>query len=600
MRATFPAVGMPEPLSNENSFAARASGSPATDFSVALLSAFVRLGVRDVVLSPGARSQALALAAAELERLRYVRLHVRLDERSAGFLALGLAVETGMPALVIMTSGTAVANVHPAVLEAHHSGVPLIVLSADRPTELRGIRSNQTTVQPGMFGVATRLMEDVPAPEGDPRELRDAADRALRATDAARGTHTRDPGPVQLNLAFREPLSASIELTPADVFGADRPEPFSGGLPGAGSDALPGAGPVSEPATVIDPQTGTIVIAGAGAGAEAEEFARAGGWPLLAEVSSGARFGPNLVVAYRELLRESDFGGAVTRAIVFGHPTLSREVPALLQRNGVEVIVVAPFGTERYNPGHRVRRFVRAVVASEGSVADALTSEARRWRGRWVITSRELLADPQEAAPAIDARGITRSELAFLRAPITRGMLADAVWAASWPHDRLVFGASRLIREADRRVPGKKIIVHSNRGLSGIDGTVATALGIAAASQGGDDVLSAGTTRVLLGDLTLLHDVGSLLLTPGEPRPRVQLIVGVDGGGSIFDGLEVAATAPSSALDRVLFTPRRVDMAALAAAYGWDFSRAQTRSDLEHALTAAPTGPAILEVPLAR
>jgi len=342
------------------------------------------------------------------------------------------------------------------------------------------------------------------------------------------------------------------------------------------------------------------VIAGAGAGPEAEDFARAGGWPLLAEVSSGARFGPQLVVAYRELLRERDFGGAVARAIVFGHPTLSREIPALLQRDDVEVIVVAPLGAERYNPGRRVRRFERAVVASPASVAHASSTEARRWRGRWVITSRELLAGPDEAAPAIDARGITRSELAYLRAPITRSMLADAVWAASWPHDRLIFGASRLIREADRRVPGKKITVHANRGLAGIDGTVATAAGIAVASQAGDGAVSAGTTRVLLGDLTLLHDVGSLLLTPGEPRPRLQLIVGVDGGGSIFDGLEVAATAPPLALDRVLFTPRRVDLAALAAAYGWDYSRAETRSELEHSLTAAPTGPAILEIPLAR
>ncbi|TFD46561.1 2-succinyl-5-enolpyruvyl-6-hydroxy-3-cyclohexene-1-carboxylic-acid synthase [Cryobacterium frigoriphilum] len=576
---------MPElPASQQHS-----SGSPATDFSVALLSAFVRLGVRHVVLSPGARSQALALAAAELERLDCLRLHVRLDERSAGFLALGLAVETGMPALVIMTSGTAVANLHPAVLEAHHSGVPLIVLSADRPAELRGIRSNQTTVQPGIFGVATRLCEDVPAPEGALTEAADATDRARRATDAALGLQTNDPGPVQLNLAFREPLSAAIELSAA-----------------ACAAAAPVAAPVAaggalDAATAIDPATETVVIAGAGAGPEAEEFARAGGWPLLAEVASGARFGPNLVVAYRELLSEPEFGGVVRRAIVFGHPTLSREIPSLLQRDGVEVIVVAPFGAERYNPGHRVHRFERAVVASERSVTAARSSEARRWRGRWVITSRELLADdPEAAAPAINARGITRSELAFLRAPITRPMLADAVWAASWPHDRLVFGASRLIREADRRVPGKKISVHSNRGLAGIDGTVATAFGIAMASQGGTEPRSAGTTRLLLGDLTLLHDVGSLLLTPGEPRPRLQVIVGVDGGGSIFDGLEVAATAPADALDRVLFTPRHVDLAALAAAYGWDYARAETRTELEHALTGAPTGPTILEVPLAR
>ena len=140
--------------------------SPASDFSLALLTAFVRLGVRDIVLSPGSRSQALALVAAELERAEAVRLTVRIDERVAGFVALGLALESRIPALVITTSGTATANLHPAVLEAHHSGVPMILLTADRPAELRGIRSNQTTIQPGLYGDAVRLAEDVPAPDG--------------------------------------------------------------------------------------------------------------------------------------------------------------------------------------------------------------------------------------------------------------------------------------------------------------------------------------------------------------------------------------------------------------------------------------------------
>ena len=133
-----------------------------------LLSEFVREGVRDVVVAPGSRSQALALAAAELERVGAIRLHVRIDERGAAFLALGTAIESGRPAVVVTTSGTAVANLHPAVLEAHHSGVPLIICSADRPAELRGIRSNQTTMQPGIFAGAVRLERDVAAPEGAP------------------------------------------------------------------------------------------------------------------------------------------------------------------------------------------------------------------------------------------------------------------------------------------------------------------------------------------------------------------------------------------------------------------------------------------------
>jgi 2-succinyl-5-enolpyruvyl-6-hydroxy-3-cyclohexene-1-carboxylate synthase len=567
---------------------ASGSGSPATDFSVALLGEFVRLGVRDVVLSPGSRSQALALVAAELERLGLIRLHVRIDERGAGFLALGLAVECGRPALAVCTSGTAVANLHPAVLEAHHSGVPMLLLTADRPDELRGIRSNQTTVQPGLFGPATRLCVDVPAPTGRPEETEGATRLARQATDAATGRNTAAPGPVQLNLAFREPLSAPVDLANLALPALDDPVP-----------ARPAPAPAAPVTVAAGP--GTVVIAGTGSGVQAEAFARAGGWPLLAEVSSGARFGPNLVVAYRELLRADEFGGRVRRAVVFGHPTLSREIPELLQREGIDIIVVAATGTEWFNPGHRVRVFARSVVADETAIAAAGTREAREWLGRWVITSRQRLDGSADlATPPIGARGMSRAELAALRAPITRPMLVDAVWRASWPHDRLVLGASRLIREADRLVTGKKIPVHANRGLAGIDGTVATAVGIALASQADPHSHRGGVTRLLLGDLALLHDAGSLLLTPGEARPRLQIIVGNDGGGTIFDGLEVAASAPSESVSRVLFTPQRMDFAQLALAYGWEYRRAATRSELEQALTVPPAGPSILEVPLDR
>ena len=181
------------------------SESPATAFSVALLKQFVQLGVRDIVLGPGSRSQALALAAAEFERAGLVRLRVRIDERVGGFLALGIAVETSRPVLIITTSGTAVANLHPAVLEAHHSGVPLIVVTADRPEQLRGVGSNQTTDQPGIFGTAVQRTWDVGAPMGEPGET-DAA--AQLARDAV----AFGAGPVHLNLAFAEPLSSAFTL----------------------------------------------------------------------------------------------------------------------------------------------------------------------------------------------------------------------------------------------------------------------------------------------------------------------------------------------------------------------------------------------------
>jgi 2-succinyl-5-enolpyruvyl-6-hydroxy-3-cyclohexene-1-carboxylate synthase len=373
----------------------------------------------------------------------------------------------------------------------------------------------------------------------------------------------------------------------------------------------------------IAPGPRTVVVAGAGSGAVAEEFARIGGWPLLAEVSSGAHFGPNLVVAYRELLHEPGFGDLVERVIVFGHPTLSREVPALVQRDGVETIAVAPTGIEWFNPGHQVARFERAAHA----VPHEPSAEDRAWVGRWVHASRALLDAQQPAAASVRSgidetghvsdfgaqREYMRAQLETVRAPVTRRMLVEAVWAATWPHDRLVFGASRLIRDADRDVPGRRIRVHSNRGLAGIDGTIATSLGIAIASQspvpGREQATDAaapatsartGVTRAIVGDLTLLHDVGSLLLGEGEARPRIQIIVGNDGGGTIFDALEVAGSAPAEAFDRVQFTPQRVDLAALAAAYRWGYAKATTSGELNDALTGRIDGPQLVEVPLPR
>lgn len=591
-------------------------GSTASEFSMAVLAEFVRLGVRHVVLCPGSRSQALALAAAQCEAAGLLTLTVRIDERGAGFLALGLAVETGMPALVITTSGTAVGNLLPAVMEAHHSGVPMILLTADRPPELRGIGSNQTTDQLGLFGTFAAFAREVEAPSDGAYDRHFPAQLARAAFFAATG-RSGPPGAVQVNLAFREPLSGDIDPAALDRILGDLSDlDGRGGHSDAGADSAGSAdsadGAASANSTTasragtgetITPEPFTVVIAGHDAGEEAEEAARALGAPLLAEVSSGAHFGRNLVVAYRELLNLPEFGGRVRRVIVFGHPTLSREIPSLIERSDVEAIVIRGHAGEAYNPGHRVKRFVDAVnVAEPYDEADA------SWLGSWVSASRAILDDATSVDPAAartdDHRAVaefTKAQLEVFREPVTRRMLVEAVWQKTWPHDRLVFGSSRLIREADRVVPGKRIRVHANRGLAGIDGTVATAAGIALASQfgAGSGNAPAGTTRVVLGDLALLHDAGSLLTAPGEPETRIQVIVGNDGGGTIFDSLEVAETARKPAFDRVMYTPHEVKFEALAHAYGWNHIRAANRGELDEALSSA-TGRTIIEVPLPR
>lgn len=596
------------------------TAAPATDAAAALLCALVDLGVRHVVLSPGSRSQALALVAAELESRGAVRLHVRIDERVAGFTALGIGRETGAPAVVICTSGTAAANLLPAALEAHHAGVPLLLLTADRPPELRGVGANQTTRQLGMFTPSTRLEADLPVPEatdpeGDGEQSLLLRDVAAEAVAAALGAGTRSPGPVHLNVPYREPLGGELprwlgvptaELTATDETDPDAApgdEPADEDASGALYQGGGGIGEADQPSEpddlpcVLERGPRTVVIAGADAGPDAEFLAHTGGWPLIAEIVSGARFGRNLVHGYRSLLADPELGGRVERAVVLGHPTLSREVARLLSDPDVEVLAVRGPGEPLNLNGTTTA--VDAVAVGPGEVD-------RDWLGAWMRASRDAAVDLSPPAPDADGLastvpaerlGAIQNELAAIRAPLDRAALVDAVWRATWPHDRLMFGSSRLVRVADALLPGKKVPVHANRGLAGIDGTVATAMGIALASQSGE---RPGVTRVLLGDLAVLHDVGALLLPPTEDEPRIQVIVGNDGGGTIFDGLEVADVAPPEAMDRVLYTPHTVRLEHLALAYGWEYVRVTTRAALDQALTSPVGGRQLIEVPLTR
>ncbi|VXB69305.1 2-succinyl-5-enolpyruvyl-6-hydroxy-3-cyclohexene-1-carboxylate synthase [Microbacterium sp. 8M] len=533
--------------------------SPATDAAVRLLTGLVEHGVRDIVLSPGSRSQALALAAIALARSGSVRVHVRIDERVAGFTALGLSRESGAPAALICTSGTATAGYLPAAMEAFHAGVPLILLTADRPPELRGVGANQATIQPGMYRPWARLSVDAAVPgDADPKVFGAlAADAVAAAVGAAGEGLDGVAGPVHLNLPFREPLSGAL------------PDPLRATR-----------GPLPQPAPGEPVRVGaglrTLVVAGADAGPDAARIAREGGWPLIAEVVSGARVGPHLVPAYRERLHDAALAGRIQRVVVLGHPTLSREIAALLRRTDLEIVAVRR-GGERLNPS--------------GAAVDARTIEVEpgpvdaEWLAAWTAP-----AGDGSTAGAADGGRATDG-------PVDRAVLVRAVWAASTADDRLLFGSSRIVRVADQLLDGGDVRVHANRGLAGIDGTIATGVGIALAAQAGGEP---GTARVVLGDLSFLHDVGSLLLPADEPAPRIQVIVGNDGGGTIFDGLEVAGTAPAADLDRAFYTPQSVALKPLAAAYGWTYVRAGTVAELEQALAAEVTGPQLIEVPLAR
>jgi 2-succinyl-5-enolpyruvyl-6-hydroxy-3-cyclohexene-1-carboxylate synthase len=509
------------------------SSSPAQAFAAQLLAAFAKSGVRNFFLAPGARSQALAIAAGQLADVGKIDLHVRLDERSMAFTALGSALASGEPSVLITTSGTAVANLHPAVLEAHHSGVPLILLTADRPHELRGVGANQTTNQIGIFSDAVRECVDVPAPNGNDGELLEAGQLAVNAISVAMGYDGDQPGPVQLNLAFREPLSATLpnaaELNPLielpDIF---EPNPEFAML----AANLP-----------------TVVVAGAGAGSDAVELAEAFGWPLLAEPSSGARHGANAITGYRRILEKHDLAKEIKRVLIYGKPTLGRAVIRLLFNEEIEVVVIRSKVMGHFDVSRRASTVVDE-IAIDGEVEF-------EWLERWRLADAEVAATESSA--------------------LDRRALVDAVWSATDGVDQLVLGASRLIREADAWAPAKLLNIYSNRGLAGIDGTVATATGIALIER-------EGITRALIGDLTLLHDASSLAVDPLDGELNIQIVVGNDGGGTIFAGLEMASTLEEKSFERLFTTPQQVDIWHLAQAYGWNYIRVESTAELDSAL----------------
>ncbi len=524
------------------------------------VAALLDAGVRHVVVAPGSRSAPMAYALAEADAAGRVELLVRIDERSAGFTALGLALAARAPAAVLTTSGTAVGNLLPAVMEANHAAVPLIVLSADRPEELRGTGANQTTYQLDLFGDHVRFAVDVPA-GSDPKR---AVETALSAATGA--FPDAPPGPVQLNLAFRDPLvPAPGEQLPREsgrrIYRVP-PAPEALDLPGADADL---------------PERRTVVLAGHDAGPVAEAFARAHGLPLLAEPSSNARFGPNAVGPYRLLLEHfgPDSAQPIERVVLFGRPTLSRPVSALLARADVPSALYQPVPVAWYEPGRRTE----LPLESLADLADFAGRGAPDWLDAWLLAG----AAAQHAVDRLLAGS-----------PAATG---PSVGALVWEHARgqLVLGSSNGIRDVDLAgapAPEPRATVFANRGLAGIDGTTSTAVGIA---RGGQQA-----TTVLMGDLTFLHDSGGLLLGAGEAEPPLRIVVLNDAGGAIFGLLEHGAVQESGAygdaVERLFGTPHAVDIAALAAAYGVGHQQVTTTAELAEALAAPIEGRSIVEV----
>lgn len=516
----------------------------------------IRGGVRDVVLCPGSRNAPLAFALQDADRSGRIRLHVRIDERTAGYLAIGLAIAAGAPVCVAMTSGTAVANLGPAVVEANYARVPLIVLSANRPYELLGTGANQTMEQLGYFGTQVRATISLGLAEDAPERL-DAHNATWRSATcrvlaAATGSRTANAGPVQFDIPLREPLVPDPE-----PHGAVLPPGRPGGRPWTYTPPVTFDQPLE-----IDLTPDTVVIAGHGAGTH-PALAQL---PTVAEPTAPAPENPLHPLAL-PLLRPK-------QVIMLGRPTLHRPVSALLADPKVPVFALTTGPRWPDVSGNSQATGTRAVTTGAPNPA---------WLHRCAETNRH-------------ANDAVRGQLAAH--PLTTGLhVAAAVADALRPGDQLVLGASNPVRDAALvGLDTHGIRVRSNRGVAGIDGTVSTAIGAALAHEREGNPDNPARTVALIGDLTFVHDSSGLLIGPTEPTPRrLTIVVSNDNGGGIFELLEQGDPRFSDVSSRIFGTPHDVDVGALCRAYHVE-SRQIEVDELRAALDDPGPGMRVLEV----
>ena len=556
--------------------------NPSTALARVLVDELVACGIAEVVLSPGSRSAALALALAEADERGELRLHVRVDERSAAFVALGLAKVTREPVAVVVTSGSAVANLLPALVEAAYAGVPLVAITADRPAELRDTGANQTIDQARLFEGVVRWSADVPAPDmrvGQVRYWRSVVSRAVAVCAEA-----ADMGPVHLNVSFREPLvhdgdEVWVEELGLAPFGVDPGErlPYSADARLSMAAAQPLdevlallAGPGTEVESIV-PARGVVVVgdvADIEASDSAVSLAEACGWPLLSEPSGNARSGDTTLAHGVLLLADDAFYDEHKPEIVVcvGTPGLSRSVMRMIREAPLVLVVDERSALRRPDPTRNATVFV--------SVVPEPPSEYEEYDDSWL--DEWLAADARAEAVVIkhldDAVTLTGPDVARTLWDVLDG---DALLfvASSWSVRHLE--AFARVRDGE-----DSPTVLGNRGTSGIDGLVSTAWGAALAHQstrtavnvedeGNAEIVSVtgGTTYALLGDLAFLHDHNGLLVGDDEPRPDLVLVVVDNDGGGIFGQLEQAGTAH---FERVFGTPLGLDLAAVAKAAAVD------------------------------
>ncbi|HET6398201.1 MAG TPA: 2-succinyl-5-enolpyruvyl-6-hydroxy-3-cyclohexene-1-carboxylic-acid synthase, partial [Candidatus Thermoplasmatota archaeon] len=489
-----------------------------------------RLGVARFVLSPGSRSAPLALAV----HGEGVPASVVLDERAAAYMAVGHARATAAPAAVVTTSGTAVANLLPAAVEASESGLPMVLLTADRPTGLRGVGANQAIDQVGIFGRHVRSAVDLPLPQPGDRFGEKLVQELERLLEEGLD------GPVHLNVPFEEPLDA--RPVPEDEAllrrtAAWRPPRRAEAVPRPlRLDALQGLPAARQPLVVVGPWRADEATLRA-----VRQLAEALDAPLLADPLSGLRYGnPACVSAYDAFLRDPVLP-APDLVLRFGDAPTSKPLLRYLGALQARHVVV---GRARRHHGLPAAHVLDAQPLRVAETAARLAQPAREgWRDEWL--ARDASVRERLRPPAATGGAVARA--------MHDALPAGATW---W------LGSSLPVRDADLFVPAsaKRLDAMGNRGASGIDGVVAAAAGAACARP-------EAPAALLVGDLSLQHDVGSLAAV-AEHAPHLAIVCVNNGGGQVFRHLDVARTTDAAAFRRLFETPQRFDIAGAAAAFG--------------------------------
>ena len=585
------------------------------------------------MISPGSRNAPLTYALADAAQAGYLQLRVVVDERSAAFVALGASrsdwLHEGLarPAVAVMTSGSAVANAHPAVVEADAAGVPLIILSADRPHALVNTGASQTTVQTGIFGAATRYQADL----GDTNASGAVANQVRRAVAAASGRLSLDPGPVHLNVRLAPPLA------PAAPWQVPHLEPKTHWLRARKplAEQLNGV-TVSQVGCRLglDPARRGVIVVGDNDDAElahyAAALAHAWGWPLLAEPTSLVRTDANAVAAYSALLAGGDGSASgdgaqlsqeIEQLLVVGRPTLTRPIGALLAREDIYQVVLT--NRARWSDVSGQAAYVTTLEqalsslntpdvsagAEAGADADAggdasasadagagagvgKNAPSPLWLQRWLQAGQQQLNATSVTKAAQMALTTWQATSQYESHSQSTAIHSDGLESSV----TLMAASSMTIRYLDARLPAGKQLkkmpgpVVANRGLAGIDGTISTAVGLAWAS--GQPV------RVIIGDLAAAHDLTGLVKAVTETEVDLQVIVLDDHGGKIFSGLEYGASELSNYFLRFFTTAQQVDFAQAAAAFGAHVSVIDDVDGLQSLLSKTIEGRSLVHVKL--